>query len=56
MHACSRSMGGSWLETFMGLMQRFWGESEAGVGNAFSVYVHNETRRCFDGVPGLRVP
>ena len=48
--------GGSWPETFMGWMQRLLGENEAGIGNAFSVFVYNETRRCFDGVPGLRVP
>ena len=48
--------GDSWPETFMGWMQRLLGENEAGIGNTFSVFVHNETRRCFDGVPGLRVP
>ena len=48
--------GDSWPETFMGWMQGLLGKNEAGVGNAFSVFVHNETRRCFDGVPGLRVP
>ena len=48
--------GGSWPETFMGWMQRLLGENEAGVGNACSVFVHNETRRCFDGVSALRVP
>ena len=47
---------GSWLETFMGWMQRLLGENEDGVANAFSVFVHRETRRCFDGVPALRVP
>ena len=48
--------GDSWLETFMGWMQGLLVENEAGFGNAFSVFVHKETRRCFDGVPGLRVP
>ena len=48
--------GGSWPETFMGWMQRLLGENEDGNGNAFSVFVHNETRRCFDGVSALRVP
>ena len=46
----------SWPETFMGWMQRLLGENEAGHGNAFPVFVHCETRRCFDGVPALRVP
>ena len=47
--------GDSWPETFMGWIQGLLGKNEAGVGNAFSVFVHNETRRCFDGVPGFRV-
>ena len=48
--------GDSWPETFMWWMQGLLGKNEAGVGNAFSVFVHDETRRCFDGVLGLRVP
>ena len=48
--------GDSWPETFMGWMQRLLGENEKGVANAFSVFVHSETRRCFDGVTALRVP
>ena len=48
--------GDNWPELFMGWMQRLLGENEDGVGNAFSVFVHNETRRCFDGVSALRVP
>ena len=48
--------GDSWPDVFMGWMQRLLGENENGVANAFSVYVHNETRRCFDEVSALRVP
>ena len=48
--------GDRWLDVFMEWMQRLLGEEENGVANAFSVFVHNETRRCFDGVPALRVP
>ena len=48
--------GDSWPEVFMGWMQQLLGENEKGVANAFSLFVHNETRRCFDGVPALRVP
>ena len=48
--------GDNWPELFMGWMQRLLGENEDGVANAFSVFVHNETRRCFDGVAALRVP
>ena len=49
MHACSRSMGDEWPETFTGWMQRLLEDNEKGVANAFSVFVHTETRRCFDG-------
>ena len=48
--------GDSWPEVFMGWMQQLLGENENGVANAFSLFVHNETRRCFDGVSALRVP
>ena len=48
--------GDSWPEVFMGWMQQLLGENEKGVANAFSLFVHNETRRCFDGVSALRVP
>ena len=45
-----------WPDMFMGWMQRILVENENGDANAFSVFVHNETRRCFDGVLALRVP
>ena len=45
-----------WPEMFMGWMQRILQENENGNANAFSVFVHTETRRCFDAVPSLRVP
>ena len=48
--------GGIWPETFMGWTQRLLGENENGKANAFSVFDHNETRRCFDGALALRVP
>ena len=48
--------GDNWPDVFMGWMQQLLGENENGVANAFSLFVHNETRRCFDGVPALRVP
>ena len=48
--------GEDWPETFTGWMQRLLEDNENGAANAFSVLVHNETRRCFDGVPSLRVP
>ena len=48
--------GGNWPELFMRWMHRLLGENEDGVANAFSVFVQNETRRCFDGVSALRVP
>ena len=48
--------GDIWPETFMGWTQRLLGENENGKANAFSVFDHNETRRCFDGALALRVP
>ena len=48
--------GDEWPETFTGWMQRLLDDNEKGVANAFSVFVHTETRRCFDAVPSLRVP
>ena len=51
-----REHGDIWPEMFMGWMQRLMGENENGEANACSVSVHNEKRRCFDGVLALRVP
>ena len=48
--------GDNWPRLFMWWTQGLLGENEAGHGNAFSVFVHRETRRCFDGVPALRDP
>ena len=45
----------SWVEVFAGWMQQVLDEHERGVGNAFSLFVHSETRRCFPG-PALSVP
>ena len=47
--------GDIWPDTSMGWVQRLLGENENGVANACSVFVHNETRRRFDGVLALRV-
>ena len=43
-------------EVFAGWVQELLEKNEAGVGNAFSLFVHAETVRCLDGVPGLRIP
>ena len=48
--------GEDWPAVFAGWVQRVLDDTEAGMVNAFSLFVHAETRRCFDGVPGLRVP
>ena len=48
--------GEGWPAKFVGLGQRVLDDTDASVENAFSLFVHAETRRCFDGVPGLRVP
>ena len=48
--------GEKWPEVFAGWVQELLEKNEAGVGNAFSLFVHAETVRCLDGVPGLRIP
>ncbi len=45
-----------WPGVFAELAQRVITDLEDGIGNAFSVFVHAETRRCFDGAPVLQVP
>ena len=46
----------NWGETFAEWMQAVLDQLDKGLGNAFSVFVYDETRRCFDGVPALRAP
>jgi len=46
-------LGVDWGGTFAGWMQEVLNDFDAGKGNAFSEFVHNETRRCFDLVPAL---
>ena len=48
--------GENWPEVFAGCVQQLLEKNEAGAGNAFSLFVHAETVRCLDGVPGLRIP
>ena len=48
--------GDKWPEVFAGWVQRILDDHETGMGNAFSLFVHAETRRCFDTAPALRVP
>ena len=48
--------GEDWPSVFAVWVQRVLDDTEAGIVNAFFLFVHAETRRCFDGVPGLRVP
>ena len=48
--------GDKWPEVFAGRVQKILDDHETGVGNAFSLFVHDETRRCFDAAPALRVP
>ena len=48
--------GQEWGGVFAGWAQSVLQETEAGVGNAFSLFVHSETVRCFDGAVALRVP
>ena len=48
--------GEDWPQNFAGWVQKILNDHEAGIANAFSLFVHDETRRCFDRAPALRVP
>ena len=48
--------GAEWPKMFAGWVQKIMNDHEAGVANAFSLFVNTETRRCFDGAPALRIP
>ena len=48
--------GDEWPKVFAGWMQKILNDHETGLENAFSLFVHGETRRCFEGAPALRVP
>ena len=48
--------GGGWPGVFAELAQRVLKDVEDGIGNAFSLFVYAETRRCFDGALALQVP
>ena len=48
--------GEEWPGVFAEWVQRVLTDFGDGVGNAFSLFVHAETRRCFDGELALQVP
>ena len=48
--------GADWGGIFSGWMQKILDDLSKGVSNAFSVFVHDETRRHFEDVPMLTVP
>ena len=48
--------GEDWPRMFAGWVQRILDDHEAGVWNAFPLFVNAETRRCFDGALALHVP
>ena len=47
--------GDAWPRTFMAWMHKVLSDIDAGSTNAFSVFVQDETRRCFDLDVALRV-
>ena len=47
---------GTWGGLFATWMQQVLDDYEQGVGNSISLFVHRETRRCFDFVPALLIP
>ena len=48
--------GDEWVRVFAEWIQKVLDDFETGVANAFSLFVHAETRRCFDEVVALQVP
>ncbi len=48
--------GENWGGVFAEWAQRVLQDVEDGIGNAFSLFVHDETRRCFHEHLGLHVP
>jgi hypothetical protein len=48
--------GEDWGGVFAEWAQRVLKDVEDGIGNAFSLFVHDETRRCFNEALVLRVP
>ena len=48
--------GPEWARVFAEWVQKVLADFENGVGNAFSLFVHAETRRCFHDVVALQVP
>ena len=48
--------GEGWAEVFAGWVQRVLDDCDAGIRNAFSLFVYRESCRCFDGAIALRLP
>ena len=48
--------GAEWARVFAEWVQKVLADFDNGVGNAFSLFVHAETRRCFHDVVALQVP
>jgi hypothetical protein len=46
----------TWGGLFATWMQKVLDDYEKGTNNSMSVFVHMETRRCFDSIPALLVP
>ena len=48
--------GAEWARVFAEWVQKVLADFENGVGNAFSLFVHGETRRSFHDLEALQVP
>ena len=59
-HSWDEKMAGehkeNWGGIFASLVQEVLDKLTAGEGNAFSLFVHSETKRCFEGVLVLACP
>ena len=50
----AESYGKLWPEHFMQVVQHIIDDTDSGKRNAFSVFVHSETRRCFSGDKAIK--
>ena len=46
--------GDKWPDMFSAMMQKVCKEGDAGVQDAFSRFMHDETVRCLANIPALR--
>ena len=55
-HKMFEEHGDDWVRVFAGWVQGVLDAHQGGTANAFSCFVHSETRRCFDFEIALQIP